>query len=206
MAWTTPRTWSFGELVTAALLNTHIRDNLNILKTSVANDGKLAFNPKCYNTTLSSISNSTTPTLIASWTVPANELATGNMIDFPCLVDVFNNTGSSQNVTFTAYYGGTTVDLGSTLSFSSSATHGIVFARLHMARVSSTLYVRFTGTNPDDVNFTTNAWAASTNTVNMAPTFSADATVGLRVTLGTASPNLSATMSAGRAVHYPQGL
>lgn len=29
MAWTTPRTWTTGELVTAALLNTHLRDNLN---------------------------------------------------------------------------------------------------------------------------------------------------------------------------------
>lgn len=29
MAYTTPRTWVTGELVTAALLNTHVRDNLN---------------------------------------------------------------------------------------------------------------------------------------------------------------------------------
>ena len=29
MAWTTPRTWVDGELVTAALMNTHLRDNLN---------------------------------------------------------------------------------------------------------------------------------------------------------------------------------
>lgn len=28
MAWTTPRTWATGELVTAALMNTHVRDNL----------------------------------------------------------------------------------------------------------------------------------------------------------------------------------
>lgn len=28
MAWTAPRTWTTGELVTAALLNTHVRDNL----------------------------------------------------------------------------------------------------------------------------------------------------------------------------------
>lgn len=28
MAWTTPRTWSTNELVTAALMNTHVRDNL----------------------------------------------------------------------------------------------------------------------------------------------------------------------------------
>lgn len=31
MAWTTPRTWTTGELVTAAILNTHVRDNLAYL-------------------------------------------------------------------------------------------------------------------------------------------------------------------------------
>ncbi len=31
MAWTAPRTWVTGETVTAALLNTHIRDNLLVL-------------------------------------------------------------------------------------------------------------------------------------------------------------------------------
>jgi hypothetical protein len=30
--WTAPRTWAVGELVTAALLNTHLRDNLEALK------------------------------------------------------------------------------------------------------------------------------------------------------------------------------
>lgn len=34
MAWTTPRTWVAGELVTASMLNTHIRDNLNALAPS----------------------------------------------------------------------------------------------------------------------------------------------------------------------------
>ena len=28
MAWTNPRTWSDGELVTASIMNTHVRDNL----------------------------------------------------------------------------------------------------------------------------------------------------------------------------------
>jgi hypothetical protein len=31
MAWTAPRTWVTGELVTAALLNTHLKDNLNAI-------------------------------------------------------------------------------------------------------------------------------------------------------------------------------
>lgn len=29
MAWTAPRTWTDGELVTAAIMNPHVRDNLN---------------------------------------------------------------------------------------------------------------------------------------------------------------------------------
>lgn len=31
MAWTSPRTWTTGELVTAALMNTHLRDNLKAI-------------------------------------------------------------------------------------------------------------------------------------------------------------------------------
>ena len=31
MAWTSPRTWVSGELVTAAIMNTHVRDELNYL-------------------------------------------------------------------------------------------------------------------------------------------------------------------------------
>jgi len=31
MSWTTPRTWNAGETVTATIMNTHIRDNLNAL-------------------------------------------------------------------------------------------------------------------------------------------------------------------------------
>lgn len=40
MAWTTPRTWVAGELVTAAIMNTHVRDNLNILTVAISDDGQ----------------------------------------------------------------------------------------------------------------------------------------------------------------------
>lgn len=33
MAWSTPRTWTTNELVTASVMNTHVRDNLNALKS-----------------------------------------------------------------------------------------------------------------------------------------------------------------------------
>jgi len=32
MSWTEPRTWTAGELVTADMMNTHVRDNLKYLK------------------------------------------------------------------------------------------------------------------------------------------------------------------------------
>jgi hypothetical protein len=35
VAWTTPRTWVAGELVTASIGNTHWRDNLDFLKSAV---------------------------------------------------------------------------------------------------------------------------------------------------------------------------
>lgn len=35
--WTQPRTWSVGELTTAALMNQHLRDNLDFLKTPPQN-------------------------------------------------------------------------------------------------------------------------------------------------------------------------
>lgn len=38
MTWTTPRTWADEELVTANLMNTHIRDNLNALKAPPAEE------------------------------------------------------------------------------------------------------------------------------------------------------------------------
>src|SRR5262245_42528639 len=40
MAWTTPRTWVAGELVTATIMNSHVRDNLNYLYTAVTGVAK----------------------------------------------------------------------------------------------------------------------------------------------------------------------
>jgi hypothetical protein len=37
MAWTDPRTWTIGEKVTKAIMDTHVRDNLNSLKSDIAN-------------------------------------------------------------------------------------------------------------------------------------------------------------------------
>jgi microcystin-dependent protein len=41
--WTTPRTWVVGELVTASIMNTHVRDQLNAIGMWVPGDLKLTY-------------------------------------------------------------------------------------------------------------------------------------------------------------------
>jgi|SRR5215471_4069234 len=41
MVWTTPTARTTGELITASIWNTDVKDNLLLLKTSIANDGTL---------------------------------------------------------------------------------------------------------------------------------------------------------------------
>jgi hypothetical protein len=41
MAWIAPRTWTSGELVSAAHLNEQIRDNMTVLKVAIADDGRI---------------------------------------------------------------------------------------------------------------------------------------------------------------------
>lgn len=53
MAWTTPRTWQVDELVTATIMNTHIRDNLNALKVP-ASSQVIRDNGARYQTTATS--------------------------------------------------------------------------------------------------------------------------------------------------------
>jgi hypothetical protein len=65
MAWTTPRTWVAGELVTETVLNTDLRDNLNLLKTSISDAGKLNALSTTYLADLSGV-NLTGVSLLAS--------------------------------------------------------------------------------------------------------------------------------------------
>src|SRR5678816_3657369 len=72
MAWTNPRTWIPGEFVTASMLNTHLRDNLNYLYGNAL--------IASYTATLADVANTTTETAIITFTVPANAWADGELI------------------------------------------------------------------------------------------------------------------------------
>lgn len=96
MAWTNPKTWSVGELVTAANLNTHVRDNLNVIgehlyarstsnvdtaNDATVNDDTQLFVPLSASVTyiwdaIIPFSSPTTSLLRLTWTVPTG--ATGS--------------------------------------------------------------------------------------------------------------------------------
>lgn len=71
MAWTSPRTWAVAETLTAALMNTHVRDNLNWL----AND-----RPRC-RANMTGTQNITTSTTTAVQFGGADTFDTGPMHD-----------------------------------------------------------------------------------------------------------------------------
>lgn len=55
--WTAPRTWNVGELVTAALLNTHLRDNMEWLKAPAAVSASASTDISTTSTTLVDMTN-----------------------------------------------------------------------------------------------------------------------------------------------------
>lgn len=72
MAWTTPKTWTVGEVLTAAGLNTHLRDNLNALRFTSLGTGTVN-NTAWTSVTVTSIAEDDAQGWVAAtnyWTVP----------------------------------------------------------------------------------------------------------------------------------------
>ncbi len=69
MAWTSPRTWTTGELVTAAIMNTHVRDNLNALFSPPSDSSTLTTNISTTNTSFENATGLTATLTTAGDTV-----------------------------------------------------------------------------------------------------------------------------------------
>lgn len=97
MAWTTPRTWVVGELVTAALLNTHLRDNLDAL-------------PRASDTAAVDTSQTTTSTSYTDLATagPAVTLTTGTKAWVTLSAGIFQNSDIFESLMSFAVSGATT--------------------------------------------------------------------------------------------------
>ena len=91
MAWTTPKNWLAGELVTETLLNAQIRDNLLILKTPINDSGKLIALSSSYVADLSAASLTGIPLLAGdnAWTGENDFSASGGRVVLPVGADLW---------------------------------------------------------------------------------------------------------------------
>lgn len=81
MSWTSPRTWIAGEIVTAAELNTHVRDNLNAVVRELA-----------YAQIVSTVVFAATPVEVVAAPTLSFDGSTAVMIQFYC--SDFSSTSS----------------------------------------------------------------------------------------------------------------
>lgn len=139
MGWTTPRTWSPGETVTAALMNAHVRDNLNVLKTNIADNGdidissQLAAIPSVLTKTAAEVEATTSETNFLNYTVPANTLSANGQMLRAVLEGVM--AANANNKTVKVYFGGTQV--GSTLTVANSGVPWRLVIHVHRRGAAS---------------------------------------------------------------------
>lgn len=111
MAWTTPRTWVAAELVTAALFNTHIRDNEQFLYD---NGVRVLYKLNTSGT----IVNTTTETSSWSVSIPGGTLGTTHQLRITVLGEC---QSGAHTITVRVKYGATTV-LSGTFPASNNAS------------------------------------------------------------------------------------
>ncbi len=104
MAWVAPRTWTPGEKVTAALMNAHVRDNLNVLRSEQVRR-------------------------IASWGSTVGNIATGEDVLASKVLDV--NQLSANDMSIRGLFGGLTANNGNTktlrLRFKEGANNNLLY-------------------------------------------------------------------------------
>lgn len=105
MAWTTPRTWVAGELVTAALMNTHVKDNLDYLYTYAAATVQVFDR----DTSVYDVVSTSTETTVYSKSIVGGTLGTDGGLRLTMVGDYLYNNGGSDTVTIKVKYGSTTV-------------------------------------------------------------------------------------------------
>lgn len=104
MSWITPRTWTTGEVVTAALLNEQIRDNENQLR--LEQYAVLDTDP-----TDITVVNTTVETDLYAFTVPANTMGSLGMLHLVAYGTYLNNSGANRILNLRMRFGGNSVVL-----------------------------------------------------------------------------------------------
>jgi hypothetical protein len=154
MAWTTPKTWSTGELVTAANMNLHVRDNLNALFTPNTGGGSYTAGAN-HTTTSTSFANVDATNITFAVTSAGGRYWLG-------FAGRYVHSGSASYIYFDIAVDGTRIGGTNGLLPCSSSTTGSAFQII-------TPYVLTAGTRTITLQWRVSAGTGtldSTNTVN----------------------------------------
>lgn len=175
MAWVAPRTWTTGELVTAAMLNEQIRDNENYLKdqfstgTGHDHDGvdskQIPWTNMPAATFVTWVSGADVVTVSYEGTTGrphVNGYAEGPFGDTIEMLFAFN---------IPAVWAGQTVHITEIVFYGYTATNGVYFDEIYLRRSD------LDGTVTDDVSYITDIGNGSSGDVN-ATIYSGDLALG----------------------------
>jgi len=122
--WTSPRTWAVGDLTTEAMMNSHIRDNLDWLKTPTAASATWASN---FTTTSASAVDITSATV----TLTTN----GGGVDVHILFDTSSSVGA-VTASFYVVLDGVTFQRFATRTYDNGGYYYPISAVIHIPAVS----------------------------------------------------------------------
>lgn len=128
MAWTTPRTWVAGETVTAAIMNTHVRDNLTAAATTYVGS----------NSSATGVTLATAGTLVASSAKVTFTLAVQTRVAIDGSIQ-FSMAGGTNGVYFSqsGYNSGATATIGSVTRLGFTGITNIASTTLGLGSVAS---------------------------------------------------------------------
>ena len=145
-----------------------------------------------YKPTLANVVNTTVETTAVSFTVPANQMGDGDLIEMEVGVLVKNNTGATANVGQKLYWGSTVINLVTNQNYwVNNVNEFRWFYRYRFMRVGSDLWARTgdQGLSRSEYDYPFSSQDRNTAGLMSAPTFSSAQTVALKITLDSASAN-----------------
>ena len=204
MPWTTPKTWT-ATVVPVSDLNVHIRDNENLLKTSINDDGTLK-TIKDRKTSTTDVVNTTTETDAYSYTIAAGTFSTLNSVTFTGIGDCLNNSGSNKTLTIRVKLGATTI-YTEAFTIATSATRNQVTVDAVVMAAGATnaqrsrvfVWLGTAGSGVDGTGSPSSTALFSTIATHSSVAEDSTTALALKVTYqwGTADANASARMLAG---------
>ncbi len=130
MPWITARTWVSGETVTAAIMNAHVRDQLNLLKTNIDDDGVHKLNQFALQGSAGNVSSGETDLTGFTWTIPANFIDDGESL---IVEGRFDLAANANNKALRFYIGATGV-----LFYTAAGNNLLGHFRMAITRLTTT--------------------------------------------------------------------